>query len=504
MFPAYEGQNQNSTGVSNTQNFYSLDANGVCEVGQWPPPPSETEPFGIVAEPFNFTVTLDNGDLFQIVGSLNLNSSGECSFGGGWPLSIQYVGNTVNGGANSQEDTVPIDVYYNVACNESLGGTDGFSGSFSPDISPGSSAQLTWMTGSAQNSFGPFSAPNASNQSGSWTTSAGGVIPIEGSFQAVFGAGSAVGSYILIFGAQAPPPTSPKISINTNDNCNKKIGIDCSANIVLADGLEQTVLYFSVSPPKVFTISSTATFGSVASVTTLADGDGQGAYTPGNLLFGDTDTTAASVTASNRASEAATIFNYDGFNFHESQVSDSSFRDVSTMSTSEIQTFLSDQESFLARFIFVGTTQGFEDLNGNGVLDPGEPIYSATGKPLKPGAKETSAATIIHQSAVLHKINPEVLIATAEKENSLVSSDTLPSASVLNFGMGCHKPNTFKRQIACAAITLVNRFNDKKAFGRIVRYPFFFHSGDGIQHYVTDYSDREAVGFSVNTAATYA
>jgi hypothetical protein len=306
-----------------------------------------------------------------------------------------------------------------------------------------------------------------------------------------------------------PACMPPKVIVNTNDDCYTDIGPACSANIVLANELDQTLLYYSVTPAQVFDITSTASFGTVTSpVRSTTYGNAQGAYTSGalSLNFRDTATTVATVTPSNGGpgSKPATVFNYGGFNFHQSQVSDASFGNIATMATSDIQKFLSNHHSFLAHFILVGTDEGFEDLHGTGVFEDRDPTYSTSGEPvLTPGTRGTSVATLIYQAAIQYTLNPQVLLATAQKEKSLISAPALPTADILNYGMGCRKPTNFKTQIMCAASTLTGHFKDTTdGFGHNITYPFFFRATNGIRQYVTN-SGLQAVGFSVDNAATY-
>jgi pSer/pThr/pTyr-binding forkhead associated (FHA) protein len=61
------------------------------------------------------------------------------------------------------------------------------------------------------------------------------------------------------------------------------------------------------------------------------------------------------------------------------------------------------------------------------------------------------AATVIAQAAQRYGINPQVLLATLEKESSGVSRATRPADATLAFLMGCVKPSTAREQLMCAA-----------------------------------------------------
>jgi len=296
------------------------------------------------------------------------------------------------------------------------------------------------------------------------------------------------------------------VSLATNENCNSNISPGCHSNIVRADSSETTEIAVGVTPAQAVDVDLTTDFGNLPDVTTDGAGKATATYTGGSLSLGTTSTTVAMLGAKICAQDFPNlkrVFNYNGFNFHESQVSNTNFVDSTAMDATAIQTFLEGRGSFLARFFLVGRIGGFLDTNGNGRLDQGEPTYSATGINIPVHAAGTSAAEVIANAATGQVVNPKVLLATAEKENSLISRTTLPSIAVLNFGMGCGSPSNFVDQVQCSAKTLAHRFADTKAFGRTISYPFFFHASDGIQHSVTGLG-RQPVGFNVNTAATYA
>ncbi|MFL6388936.1 MAG: hypothetical protein ACJ71U_15755 [Terriglobales bacterium] len=296
------------------------------------------------------------------------------------------------------------------------------------------------------------------------------------------------------------------VTIQTNKNCDASVNPKCSANIVLADGSESTDLTTALQPAQAITLHLTTDFGTVNDVTTDATGTGISSFVSGTLPFGQTSTTTASIGAVcvKQFPNLEKVFNYNGFDFHESQVTNTEFVDSTAMDVAAIQRFLDDHGSFLAKFVLVGRIGGFIDSNGNGMLDAGEPTYSPSGTPPLPvHVHGISAATVIANVASGQGVNPKVLLATAEKENSLISNSTLPSTSVLNFAMGCATSSNFVDQMQCAGKTLIHRFNDTKAFGRTISYPFFFRASDKVQHNVTGLG-RTPVGFAANTAATYA
>jgi hypothetical protein len=155
-------------------------------------------------------------------------------------------------------------------------------------------------------------------------------------------------------------------------------------------------------------------------------------------------------------------------------------------------------------------------------LDSGEPTYlvDVDGKPIPVNSRGRAASSIFSNVATDKGINPQVLLATAEKENSLISRPTIPiidsrgidvTNKVLNFAMGCGASSNFSDQIKCAAKYLIIRFNETTVFGRAVSYPFFFRATDGIRHAVSErcnvqpfLSGCKQAAFAVENAATYA
>jgi hypothetical protein len=58
---------------------------------------------------------------------------------------------------------------------------------------------------------------------------------------------------------------------------------------------------------------------------------------------------------------------------------------------------------------------------------------------------------VIAEAAARYRINPQVLLATMEKENNAVTRTQRPSNGVMSFLTGCVTPNTSREQITCAA-----------------------------------------------------
>ena len=305
-----------------------------------------------------------------------------------------------------------------------------------------------------------------------------------------------------------PSCTATAITVASNENCDPTIDSSCTPNIVFADGSEGTDVTTVVAPAQSVQVNLSTSFGTVNNPTTDPTGKGVSRYVSGVKSFGDISTSTAEISAQVCGSSfpnLAHVFNYRGFDFHTSHVSNTEFINSSSMTQAQIQKFFEDQSSFLANFYLVGQIGGFLDMNGNGKLDAGEPTYSATGVVIPLHATGTRASSILSAAATQQGVNPKILLATLEKENSLISSQTLPSAGVLNIAMGVKKqPYNFVCQINFSAQTFINRFNDGKFAGRTIVYPFFFHATDGIRHAVTGLTGLQAVGFQINTAATYA
>ena len=128
---------------------------------------------------------------------------------------------------------------------------------------------------------------------------------------------------------------------------------------------------------------------------------------------------AACTGLSYSSASAATSYAYNDANL----ISDSVFADSNTMSTSVIQDFLQSKHSGLASYKDVencGSTTGAHYDYYNTYYDCG---------------KSVSAAQIIHDAAHAYKINPQALLATMQKEQSLVTTPD-PTASQVDCAMG--------------------------------------------------------------------
>jgi len=109
-------------------------------------------------------------------------------------------------------------------------------------------------------------------------------------------------------------------------------------------------------------------------------------------------------------------------------MSDSIFTDTSTMSQAAIQSFLAAENSGL---------QNYSDIeNCSTIKQP----YSGTYYPHC--GSSVSAATIIYDASQAYGINPRVILATLEKEQSLITTPD-PTQSQLNCAMGYNSCSGF-------------------------------------------------------------
>jgi len=126
-------------GVSEGTTCYA----GVC------PPTSPMVPGTSSAIPFNFNVTLGNGDLYNFAGIIaGSNTDGNAITKNG-SFTVQFLGGP---GGVSQNDTLTLDMFFAYNLNVqsgTLAATEGLTGSFSSGIASGSSAQF------ADFAFGP-------------------------------------------------------------------------------------------------------------------------------------------------------------------------------------------------------------------------------------------------------------------------------------------------------------------------------------------------------------
>lgn len=109
---------------------------------------------------------------------------------------------------------------------------------------------------------------------------------------------------------------------------------------------------------------------------------------------------------------------------------DSTFRASFTMTAASIQTFLQNEGSGLATF---SDTEVCGTATSGAMMSVYSSYYSC-------GAT-VSAAQIIYDTSQAYGINPQVLLATMQKEQSLVTTPN-PTASQLNYAMGYGCPDS--------------------------------------------------------------
>jgi hypothetical protein len=117
------------------------------------------------------------------------------------------------------------------------------------------------------------------------------------------------------------------------------------------------------------------------------------------------------------------------FNYTDHLMDDPVMRSNKTMTAQEVQDFLTNQGSGLAVFTDIedcGSTSGAH--------------YSFYATYYHCGAR-MSAAQIIYDSAQAYGINPQVILATLQKEQSLITTPN-PTSSQLNYAMGYGCPDS--------------------------------------------------------------
>lgn len=197
-------------------------------------------------------------------------------------------------------------------------------------------------------------------------------------------------------------------------------------------------------------------------------------------------------------SSTSTVFDMD-----KSQVSDTDFT-TNDLNQDAIQTFLSDEGSFLANF-YVDTTHplqgGWIDTSGSltstyvsadaaycMLTTPRNRFSARTTCPsaavgMTPGDSGTLLSSLLSTTAISNTINPKLLLVKMQVEAHLISSPTLPSSSSdddadidllygLDKALGCNRLLNIgtAAQLSCGASTYNMRFSDAASF----TYPYFF------------------------------
>jgi hypothetical protein len=171
------------------------------------------------------------------------------------------------------------------------------------------------------------------------------------------------------------------------------------------------------------------------------------------------------------------------FDLGRSQVTDDAFTNYSALSPGNIQSLFAAASSWLSNF-YLDTDNpsngGWLDSNPNGTgtsdVFNGSyvaycPYENSNGTPIcpVPGDQGISAAALIANAGYDNKVNPEVLLATLQKEYGVALSKTMPSNSALNQAMGVGNTD-FQDQINAAARTFANNFNSLSES----QFPYFF------------------------------
>lgn len=115
-------------------------------------------------------------------------------------------------------------------------------------------------------------------------------------------------------------------------------------------------------------------------------------------------------------------------------ISDSVFFNSNTMSAGDIQNFLADK----GRNCVAGSAPCIKDFRAD---SPSRPAQGAGHCGAYPGGTNELASTIIYKAAKACGINPQVLIVTLEKEQSLITGSR-PSATRFAIAMGFDCPDT--------------------------------------------------------------
>ena len=102
-------------------------------------------------------------------------------------------------------------------------------------------------------------------------------------------------------------------------------------------------------------------------------------------------------------------------------LTDQQLEDYTSMTVEEVRAFLERHNSYFR--------QPIQDVDGQ-TFDP---------------------AVVITQAAVQYRINPQVLLATLQKESIGVTRSTRPSDTTMRFLMGCVSSSTAREQLVCAA-----------------------------------------------------
>jgi len=184
-----------------------VSVDGTCVAGSCPATPLEFNATETV--PFDSDITLADGDMYSIFGSFGgTNNSDGSGFSTNHTFEVVYDGNATGG--LSEADTITVEGFYEFQETSVPGVTFDRSvlGAFGPAIASSSSASS--CVNAALGCVGPVTPPGSFDPATSFSlSSSDGVFTFDPAFTNNFGAGSAVGSYI-IWGQTAalPPPAN--------------------------------------------------------------------------------------------------------------------------------------------------------------------------------------------------------------------------------------------------------------------------------------------------------
>ncbi|RJO62236.1 hypothetical protein C4544_00060, partial [candidate division WS5 bacterium] len=111
-------------------------------------------------------------------------------------------------------------------------------------------------------------------------------------------------------------------------------------------------------------------------------------------------------------------------------IDDSKFSNKGTMNESQIQSFLSSRGSYLASY----TVPAERDIAWQGVVYHESPWLGPVGSEVN--TTGWSAAKVIYNVSQWYGINPQVLLATLQKESSLVTNPSPPYYGLVQWAMG--------------------------------------------------------------------
>ena len=187
-----------------------VSVGGTCEAGTCPPTPLAFNSADTL--PLNFTLTLPDGDRYLVNGSFTgTNNSNGGAFSTNHAFQVTYEGNATGGA--SAADTIVVQAEYAM---ETTVGSVVFNrdliGAFGPTIAASSSGSS--CVNGTLGCLGPVMPPGSFSELTSFSiSSSGGVFVFDPAFTNNFGAGSAVGSYIVWGQTTAlapPPPPTPE------------------------------------------------------------------------------------------------------------------------------------------------------------------------------------------------------------------------------------------------------------------------------------------------------